>query len=190
MTQVPDGTLVTYQGNWRTSTFKTADGIVNQVSADLNGAGLIVRSFNVNASWLANLSGVAKEDFDVTLHIQVENGLGFGSTDDIVSIIRHWVLDKTGAYPNTDSVPYIMPPGSTTQMATGQPSASSGNAGCTAGTSNDTAGNFSFSCWFTNLTTKGLTSVGFLTLLAALGIGLFIYAKPGVASGAARRALG
>jgi hypothetical protein len=178
--------------------FKTADGIVNAVSADLQGSSLIVRSFSSNPSFLANLPGVNVEDFPVTLNLQVDNGLGFNSLDDVISIIRHWVYQETGNYPNSDSIPYQQIPDTGTGLpgapvATGQPGAPVGAgtpSGCIAGTGNDTSGSFSLSCWFSNLTTKGLTSVGFLGLLFALGIGLFIYMRPASAAGAGRRLLG
>jgi hypothetical protein len=125
--------------------------------------------------------------FSVTLELQIDNGLGFNSENDVVQIVRHWVYDVTGAFPETDSIPYKQLPDSGA-IPTGQPVPKpSVSSGCIAGTSNDTSGSFSFSCWFGNLTTKGLTSVGFIALLVLLGFGLLIFARPAAVASAARR---
>lgn len=188
---VPSGATITYVGTWRTSLFKTADGIISQVSRDLSAAQLNVRSQSNDASFLANLPGFLKESFNVTLHIEVDSDLGYGSVDDIVSIVRSNVYKETGFFPESDSVPYVQMPGQSGPTPTGETDPNAGRTqGCIAGTSNDTSGSFSISCWFGNLTTKGLSTVGIFAVLAVLAIGLIVFAAPALAAKGARKAAG
>jgi len=189
---IADQSNVTYVGTWRTARFAQASTSINNISAKLAGAGLPVRSFSTDAGFFANLPiGLERVPFSVTLHLQVENLTGFQSPDDIVSIIRHWVLDETGVYPDADSLPYVQQPGQP-EIPTGEPAPpiARDKTGCIAGTSTDLAGGFSLSCWFSNLTQKGLATTGFLALLIVAGLGLLIFARPAAAAAAARRGLG
>src|SRR6267142_5950663 len=175
---IPDGTNLTYTGTWSTTAFKTSDTVIKAVNAGIARSGLIVRSYTADAGWLTKL-GVSGP-FTITLHLQIENGMGFDSEDDVISIIRHWVYDTIGDYPTADSIPYKRLPGNTKDTPTGQPAPppAADAKGCIAGTSNNVDGNFSLSCWFGNLTTKGLSSVGFVAILAILGVGLLVFARP------------
>jgi hypothetical protein len=189
---IPDGSNVTYVGTWRTARFAQASTTINNVSADLGRNGLPVRSFTSDAGFFANLPiGLERVAFNVTLHLQVENGIGFSSPDDIVSIVRHWVQYETDVFPDADSLPYVQEPGQA-EIPTGQPAPkpATDKTGCIAGTSTDLGGGFSLGCWFSNLTQKGLATTGFLALLIIGGLGLLIFARPAASATAARRALG
>lgn len=184
-----NGTIVTYNGAWPyepgLSVFAIADQTVQDVLGKLVTSGLVSRSAPVIDSSLTGF--VEGTNYQVTLQLEVQNGLGFGTTDDIISIIRHWVYQVTGSFPSGDSIPKVqtptptvdtssLPPGTT--VATGQPGATAPPAkGCLAGSSNDTTGSFSLSCWWGNLTTKGLSTVGLLAIAIVAGIGIFLYAQ-------------
>lgn len=184
------GSTVVYKGTWRTATFKTADGIVAAVASDLLRSGLAVRSQASSAGWLANLPGFLKESFDVTLKIEVDNGLGYNSEQDIISIVRSYVQTETGFPPQSDSIPQIYQPGDDTPTSTGEQSQGNQQQGCVSGTSNDLNGNFSLQCWFSNLTTKGLGTVGIIAILGVVAVGLLVFFAPAVAAKGARKASG
>ena len=171
---VQNQAVVTYIGTWTAGgLFQTINDLVSAVTTDLLAQGLAVRNSNVDQS-LGNLIGSAGwgGTFNITLTLQVENGLGFNSVDDIISIVRGAVYQETGSMPTADSVPYDQEPGQNT-TSTGQPGsplATSPSGGCIAGTHNDLSGTFSIGCWFSNLTTQGLSTVGMLVLVAIVGL--------------------
>lgn len=174
---IPQGSIVTYAGHWPHTEllgFGTTDQVISDVGTELIAKfQLYIKSSQVSGGLIAAATGTG---FDVTLQLQVENGLGYASPDDIISSIRSAVYDVLGDYPSSDSIPFVQTPG-VAQQATGQPgSATPSTAGCIAGSSNDTSGSFALGCWFKNLTTTGFASVGVLALLAVLGIGIFIFA--------------
>jgi len=187
---VPSGSTVTYVGTWRTGSFQSADGVVSQVGSKLLAAGLSVRSQHSDAGFFANLPGFIKVSFNVTLQLEVDNGLGYGAVDDIISIVRSNVQQVTGFPPQSDSITEILQPGDSTPQNTGEVSQDSQQKGCIAGTSNDLSNNFSVSCWFSNLTTKGLGTVGLLAILAVVALGLIVFAAPALAAKGARKAAG
>lgn len=184
---IPNNANLTYNGTWHTTFFKTSAQVIREVSAGLNKNSLPVRSYTSDATWSTDLG---PGEFNVTLHLQVENGLGFEKPEDIIALVRHWVFDVTGDFPTSDSLPYAQQAPSGGELPTGQPAPpkTPPGGGCIAGTSSAVDGKFSISCWFGNLTTKGLTSVGFIALLVLLGFGLLIFARPAAVASAARRA--
>ncbi len=181
---IPNNTIVTYTGSWPHGEFTSADDMVQQVLAKLVTSGFASRSAPIiDATLVTTLGG----NFQVTLQLEIQNGIGYGTPDDVISIIRHWVYVISGMFPASDSIPIIqtphgvtdpsqLPPGTTVQ--TGQPGVTAPkSAGCVAGTAYDLGGSFSFSCWWDNLTTKGLSTVGLLAITIIVGIGIFIYAR-------------
>lgn len=172
---IANGAILTYVGQWTTTgLFQTVNDLLSKIGADLAAQGLPIRSSNVNQS-LGQIVGAAGwgGSFSVTLQVQVENGLGFNSADDIISIIRGVVYQETNQFPASDSIPYDQEPGGV-QTATGQPASASGPSqtqqGCIAGGSSDLTGSFSLGCWFSNLTTSGLSTVGMLVIVAIVGL--------------------
>jgi hypothetical protein len=133
---IADGSLITYHGTW-TSVFNTGQGIsqpgyaqaiVDGVVAALNADGqLAVLSYprNLSSSFSGAISAIigSNAPFDVSLGLQVKNGLGFGSVDDIISIIRHYVYTVSGQFPVNDQIVAVNAPGSGTPnwQATGTP---------------------------------------------------------------------
>lgn len=170
---IPNGSTFTYAGTWRAG-LSRADVVVQNVVAALAVDGLVSRAApKVNASLITTFGG----SFGVTLQLQVSNGLGYGTIDDVIAVIRHECFDETGYYPSSDNIPGFTSPSGDTQ-STGQPdnTAADATAQCIAGSGTDTDGNFSISCWFKNLTTQGLSTVGLLALIAIAGIGLVLWA--------------
>ena len=163
-----NGAILTYIGTWSTTFLEGADKVTANVVSALGTNGLVSRTPPVvNAGLISTLGG----PFGVTLQLQIENGVGFNSPDDIIAIIRHQVYQETSSFPTSDSIPQVQQTdGSIVQ--TGQPAApaTSAQTGCIAGTSSDLSNNFDLGCWFKNLTTGGLTTVGILALLAVLGV--------------------
>lgn len=174
---VPSGSIVTYTGHWPHTEFLgfgSADRVISDVSNELiSRFQLYTKTSSNSGGFVAAATGTG---FDVTLQLEVDNGLGYGSSDDIISAVRSAVQSVLGDYPSSDSIPYIQVPGASSPKPTGEPSQTPASAGCIAGSSNDTSGAFSLSCWFKNLTTTGFASVGVLAVLAILGIGIFIFA--------------
>jgi hypothetical protein len=169
---VNNGDVLTYIGTWTANgVFQTVNDLVSSVTTDILAQGLAVRNSSVDQS-LGALIGAAGwgGQFKITLQVQVENGLGFASPDDVISIIRGAVYQETGSFPTGDSIPYGGQQGNTpTGQPAGNPLAQS-TGGCIAGTGNDLSGSWSLSCWFGNLTTTGLSTVGTLVLIAIVGL--------------------
>ncbi len=124
---VPDGSIVVYQGKWAPTGMMGAQDVVSAVAAALSQDGsLTVRNVSSDASWTQNTPPfpISVAPFNVTLQLQVTNGMGFGSVNDIISIVRHYVYQVTGAFPTADSIPSLQPPASAgggAPIATGQP---------------------------------------------------------------------
>jgi len=170
---IPDGSVLYYEGTWPQTVFSLPGSILEDVSTALNGAGLTVRSSNITSGQLSQIEG---QPFGVRLTLQVENGLGFGSPDDAISLVRHAVYIETGKFPLSDTIPRVQVPGGT-PTKTGQPGGAPQGAGCIAGTSNDLSGSFSLGCWWDNLTSKGLSTIGLIFIGGILAVALIVFAK-------------
>lgn len=175
---IANGAIFTYVGTWTRETLSSADSTVTDISSALTNAGLPLRGApKVDASLFSSLP-FASGQFQVTFQAQVENGMGFNTVDDIITAVRNAVYQATGKFPVSDSVPQYQDNSSAPPVQTGLPKGSSGTPQCIAGGSSDTTGSFSISCWWQNLTTKGLSTVGILALLIVAGFGIFIYYGP------------
>jgi hypothetical protein len=120
---VPDQSLVTYTGKWAPTYTLGAQDVISAVTAALAKDGLNVKNVATDAGFLdTTVVGMTIQPtpFNVTLQIQIANGQGFGSPDDVISIIRHEVYVATGAMPVADSMPIVQPPGGSA-TGTGQP---------------------------------------------------------------------
>jgi hypothetical protein len=109
---VPNGSLVTYTGQWiiPNSAFTMSPSqLLAAVANAVNRDGLHV----VNSSQDSGFLGVAMLEgaFNVTLQIQVSNGMGFGQPSDIASIVDHEVY-ASGATAQGSSVSVTSIPGS------------------------------------------------------------------------------
>lgn len=99
---VPDKAIVTYKGHWLTTALQNATDVINKVSANLRGDSLNVVNFSSDADLLTKGIGAGR-DFNVTLQIQVANGMGYGQPADIGSIIDHEHYAVTGSMPLSSS---------------------------------------------------------------------------------------
>jgi hypothetical protein len=174
MASVPNGSIVTYTGTWPApgqgvfsaspSFGKSPDDYVGSVAKHLTEAGLVLRSSENDGGFLGEVIGTYTK-LNVKLVVQVANGTGFGSQDDVASIINNAVYQESGTLPYSWSVPYLQVPGGS-QMPTGEPSPPASPGKACAG-SKDAAGNFDLGCWLSSLTTNVMWAVGLV------GIGLF-----------------
>lgn len=114
---VPAGTLFSYVGAWWNPLTMLAATVVEQVAARLASDGLPVRSQSYDLPILGDLR---RSQFTVRLMLQV-TGSGYAQIQDAISIIRHEVLEVTGSYPLSDSVPSVQLPGGGPPLTTGQP---------------------------------------------------------------------
>ncbi len=177
---IPNGAIVTYTGTWIRETLKSADSTFNDVAPSITEAGIALRGApTIDASIFSSLP-LSGGHFQVTFQAQVENGLGFDSVESLLAAISNVVKQVSGNPPLTQSLPYVQVDKNSPPMSTGEPgpSAAGGTPQCLAGSSSDTSGSFNISCWWSNLTSKGLSTVGLLALVIVAGIGIFIFYGP------------
>lgn len=104
--QAPTGSYLTYQGNWTTTSTKTANDILQAVIGLLPTNGLSVVSSSTTAGVLANTKLIfaeAGQSFGVTLQLRV-SGPGFAQTGDAASIVNHAVYVATGLMPTASNI--------------------------------------------------------------------------------------
>lgn len=102
---VPDGSLVTYVGQWMPSLTTSAPSVLAQVSSLLGGHGLNVVNGSEN-SGLVQLSA-----YTATLQIQVNTGIGgFAQPNDVASIVNNAVYQVTGKMPVSASITALQKP--------------------------------------------------------------------------------
>jgi len=118
---VPDQSVVNYQGTWQSDLITSSQNILLAVTAALANDGFEVRNSQISTSGIAGYLGV-EESYGVTLQLQVNNGMGFGDPNDIISIINHEVYVASGYMPLAGSIPTVQSPGAAGAVATGQPS--------------------------------------------------------------------
>lgn len=114
---VPDGSVVIYTGTWVPHGTQGATEVIQKASGILAQEGLSVRSVSSSAyRFLLN------NTFNVRLQIQVQNGMGYGSPDDIGSIVDNAAYQVTGSMPLTKgSISSVQVPGSVASTPTGEP---------------------------------------------------------------------
>lgn len=173
MGMVQNGDILTYAGQWSTGgIFQTVSDLLQTVVKDLNNSGLAVRHSQVNQS-VGQVIGAAGwgGNFAVQIDLQVENGLGYAQPDDVRSIVDGYVVQEGGTVTGS-SIPYVQSASGGGPVPTGQPGAdqTTKQAGCIAGTSNDLTGSFSVGCWFSGLTSSGLSTVGLLAIIMIVGL--------------------
>jgi hypothetical protein len=120
---VPNASILTYQGKWPQSYNGTAPAILQEVINALNADGqLQVRNSSIDASFMQSyLPGITTAPYPVSLTLQVNNGMGFGDANDVISIVRHYVYQFAGQFPIADSIPTMQVPASSSSSGTGQP---------------------------------------------------------------------
>lgn len=173
MAEILDKSTVTYTAtvsHTEYQGFGTPSGLIADVKAALRSQGVTVISYTSSGGFLASVTGGS---FSVTLQIHIENGLGFADETALRGVVDD-AIEAQGlgvSVVSSDILKIQGPDGSNTKTSVNDGAAKDG---CIAGTGNDLAGNFSLSCWFGNLTGKGLSTVGLLTVVAVLGVGLFV----------------
>lgn len=171
---IPVDSIVTYVGQWPHATFNTPTTSVTNVIAALAKNGLMsVAAPRIEDSFFGALT---HPPIGVTLYLKVENGKGYADEGDVTDIIRHEVYQEIGAFPLSDDTPYIQYAGDSTANPT-MTAPKVNPKDCVSGGSNDVSGSFNIGCWFKNLTTQGLSTVGVLALVAVAGIGLLFWAS-------------
>jgi len=108
---IPPGAILTYKGTW--TTVQDPQSLVNAVVSQLNGDGQLTvlqapTSASIGAT-IANAIGM-NNPFSVTLVLQVTNGMGFSSVNDVISIVRHYVYAVAGVFPQTDAITQVQSP--------------------------------------------------------------------------------
>ena len=100
---IPNQSIVTYRGKWAPGLLRSAEAAIGAVLSALTQDGFAVR----NVSSDATTDG---QPFDVTLQLQVTNGLGFSNPSAIIAIVQAEVFTATGVTTLADSIPNVRVP--------------------------------------------------------------------------------
>jgi hypothetical protein len=161
---VPNGTVVTYQGVWPTVDVISLVGIGNSITSAVQpiiaSAGFVILGSQSTEGLIAD---IAASSFNVTLTLQVENGVGYGSVNDIISIIRNAVYQITGQFPLADSIPQVDTSGATPTGILSTPGVTESTSGIGS----------SISSFFSNLSSTTGISVGLIAVGIVLAFLLF-----------------
>jgi hypothetical protein len=170
---IPDGAILNYSGKWPPGNFFGFSDYTGKVFADLTAAGLAVRSQTTDAT-TATLLGTA---INVNLQLQVQNGIGFDSPDDVISIVRHFVYQEAGAFPTADTIPTVQASPGQAPQSTGQPAP--GGAKPTVHACGDPSWGFfdDPGQFITCLTQKGLSTLGLVLIGLMIGIAFILFAE-------------
>jgi hypothetical protein len=177
---IPDGSIVTYVGKWPVGNSALLGDYTGKVKSALSGDGIVTRGQSGGFGFGVQIFGTP---FDIQLSLQVENGLGFDSPDDIISLIRHEVYQACADFPISDSIPYVKTPNDETQQATGQPTGSDLGATLKGPGAQHVCGDPSWSFfddpgqYLQCLTTKGLSTLGILFIGLLIGIAFIVFAE-------------
>jgi len=131
---VSDQSIATYQAIWpQDANFSFASTIIDSVSTALQANdGISVLSSTNQNSPVGAFQGKA---YSVVLQVQVRNGMGFGASQDLASVIDHEFYVVTGKMPLASSI---------TSVGSGpsaSPTLSSTDPNCVAGMPYDLNGN-------------------------------------------------
>lgn len=107
---VPDGAVVTYQGQWVMSGMQAPENTIAAVTAALAADGLhVVASSSDASAWSNQFIG---RPYNVKLTVQIANGMGFGDPADVRSIVDHEAYVATEAMPNSSAITSVLAPSS------------------------------------------------------------------------------
>lgn len=169
---IPDGAILNYSGTWPPGNLFGFSDYTGKVYADLTNAGIAVRGASSD-SGTAQLLGTK---IHLSLQLQVQNGIGFDSPDDVISIIRHYVYQEAGAFPDSDSIPTVQASVGSAPQATGQPGTSVSKTVHACG--DPSWGFFDDPAQFiTCLTQKGLSTLGLVLIGLMIGIAFILFAE-------------
>jgi hypothetical protein len=97
---VPDQSVAVYQGVWPSSS-SFPSTVLQEVSDWLQQNGISVLSSNAGSSITSN---VMAKPYSVSLQVQVRNGMGFGATADLASVIDHAFYLAAGEMPLSSAI--------------------------------------------------------------------------------------
>src|SRR6266850_5828910 len=109
---VPVGSIITYtSGDWYSGWFTGTNDLTNQVGTALIAQGLTIRKVN-SASVNGAVGTIDKylggpATLTISLDVEVTGGSGFGSVNDVASIVNHEVYQATGHLPVISSTPAV-----------------------------------------------------------------------------------
>ncbi len=99
---IPNQSIVTYRGKWAPGSLRSAEAAIGAVLSALTQDGFAVRNVSSDAT--------ADGPFDVTLQLQVTNGVGFSEPSAIIAIVQAEVFTATGVTTLADSIPNVRVP--------------------------------------------------------------------------------
>jgi len=165
---VSSGSIVTVVASAQVRSDQTPQQVIQNVSFDLTGAGLPLKSYTIAtegaAAQLFGLLTFNNPSFVVTMEVQAQQD---DDTDDIISTIRTSFYTNTGFYPDAVSATAI------NGTATGEPAPS------TQPLSSNTPGSSiadSISSFFSSLQTGGITLLIVIVGIIILVLVLIAYA--------------
>lgn len=173
---IDQGSIVTYQGTWPIGTWFGFVDYTSDVLNSLNAAGLAVQGktggFNVTNAALGN-------PFQIGLTLQVQNGVGFESVNDILAVISSAVQQAEGNPPIAQSIPYVTQPGGSAQP-TGQATSAASQGNSNAGGHQCGDPTWSFfddpTQYLSCLSQKGLSTLGLVFIGLLIGVAFIIFA--------------
>ena len=162
--EVPNGTILTYQGRWPISFFTSKVETLAKVKSVLAAKAIDVRDYR-------QLDATLFGTITMELTLKVQNNVGFAKVDDVRSIVANGVYQAVGQLPTSESMPFVQRPGEA-KASTGQPNANPQQ--------NKSGDNRSWweqlTGWFDTLKTG--TLLGGLGVLLLLGFAFLFIGRP------------
>lgn len=100
---IQNGATLQYQGLWFGDDRSSGDYLVSTVSDDLSRAGFSVVASSNNGGFKTSSGST----FGVSMTLKVNNGTGFASEDDVLTLMHTAVLKETGKRPDLDAIPIV-----------------------------------------------------------------------------------
>jgi hypothetical protein len=97
---IPNQSIVTYRGKWAPGGLRSAEAAIGAVLSALTQDGFAVRDVSSDAT-------ADGQSFDVTLQLQVTNGVGFSNPSAIIAIVQAEVFTATGVTTLADAIPNV-----------------------------------------------------------------------------------
>lgn len=118
---VPAGSVLTYQATIATSSsFQTADDVVQQMNQTLGQSNISMRDYHIGAGILDTILAPVNGKLQFQLTATLQTNADFNSVSDVQSIADHGIYMATDALPLASSVPNVTIPGGASS-STGQP---------------------------------------------------------------------
>jgi len=110
MTYIPNGTILTWEGQWSPSVREVlATSSESDISARLSKLGMSVTAFQVKPDILARITG---GNLSGSMEVRTTSGTDYGNEEDVRRIIDHGIYEATGTLPIASRITNIrLPPG-------------------------------------------------------------------------------